>query len=349
MFEDLLRYLGMRLNLKHQLIWPPIMSILILCGMVVFLQWADEKQPLGSMNWVLGVGLALLGGTTLITLVKCLQVGSKVEKVTDGFRNQQHGKFSMIQEKPPRNELGDLIIMANQMITLFESTVDELKIVHASRKAMVAELVIGLSERINDPLTVISGHAQLLQSMLHEGIPKDRAIQASKLIELHAQKIEGIVNQLQSHGNHSGQRQPTTVNFYGIFSDVISLFKPKLQHHDIKLTESCPSEVDMECLPSEVYQIFMILLSEAVSTVANLDRRVIRVNALTNPENVSLMIYFSGHLSPNTSTFSESSIRKLIDRHGGLFRVEKLQDSTSYILDLSRRYRPKDPLPGQAA
>ena len=156
----------------------------------------------------------------------------------------------------------------------------EEQFVQAAKLAALGELVAGVAHEINNPLSAISGHAQLL--MLH---PDDMVRQDGTVIQDMVQRMSRIIRSLRSFAKSAGDRdalqKPSDLN--GVVHSALEVIGSRLRSHDVEigltLADNIPPIVINQ---GEIEQVIVNLLVNADQALRDVEASTRRVHITTS-------------------------------------------------------------------
>jgi len=209
---------------------------------------------------------------------------------------------------------------------------------HSHRLATVGRLAAGAAHEINNPLTVISLNAQMLDGILKK---KERDPQVNKRLRTISEQIERISKIIQDLMGFAHPSQPDFrhAGVSDIMEKVLSVLQDRVSLAGIKIINNIPSELPpVHVDPLQIEQVFMNLLINA--THAMPDGGKISLTAISQEGFVETSITDTGIgiskenlgkiFDPFFTTKKEGEgtglglaiCHSIVDHNGGVMRVE---------------------------
>jgi len=171
------------------------------------------------------------------------------------------------------------------------------QLVASSKLSALGELSAALTHEINNPLGVILGRTEMLLDMTRDPalINWDQMRQMLQSIETTAKRIEKIMHTVRSlaHKSDAEAVQKTTIQV--LLDSVLDILGARLRRHEVKfdLVVESPN-LEIECRPTETFQILSNLLSNAIDAVRELDERWVRLEVTRQREGIHFCMIDSG-------------------------------------------------------
>ena len=189
----------------------------------------------------------------------------------------------------------------NERTAELQETLGELKKVHekllqGEKMHLLGELMAGIAHEINNPLSVVSGYAEMLAG---GGYPDP--VRAGKLISQQNQRVCSIVrNLLDFARNRPASYKPGSLNT--VLKNSEELIAAELRSLNIQLeTSISPDLPPMQIDSQQMEQVFINLLRNAGQALANQKgERRISVRAFTDGEWNAVLIRDNGPGIPET-------------------------------------------------
>ncbi|SMF49724.1 sensor histidine kinase [Pseudobacteriovorax antillogorgiicola] len=232
----------------------------------------------------------------------------------------------------------------------------EAKILANSKLSSLGEMAAGVAHEINNPLAIISGKSQQLLQLVERkrDTPEMMVSGLSKIVST-AERIAKIIRGLRSFSRNSEGDPMEPFALSQILDETLALCHEKLKYSGVALEWPEVDGIIVECRPTEISQILMNLISNALSEVENHQEPWIRIECQTTPDRVDILIVDSGKGIPTVvqekmmqpffttkelgqGTGLGLSISKgIADQHGGSLDYELFENHTCFRLSLPRK------------
>lgn len=227
--------------------------------------------------------------------------------------------------------------------------------IHQSRLASLGEMAGGIAHEINNPLSIISSKATLIQLILNVENPQlDRAkIELGKLIET-TFRIASIVKGLLTFARGDKDADFQNIAVEDVLHDVSLLCSEKAKARGIGLEFVSEKSLVVQGRSVQIAQVMMNLINNSMDAVVALSNPWIKVEArlIENGDKVRFSVTDSGlGLNPlqleklmqpffTTKTVGQGtglglSISKgLVEKHGGSLNYDNNSKNTRFYFDL---------------
>lgn len=243
----------------------------------------------------------------------------------------------------------------------FKEQVDEktLLAVQASKLASLEEMAGAMAHEINNPLTIIHGSADLLQTLLNNNmLTAEKAQLAIQRINKTVNRISKIIECLRAYSTTADYTQEY-IEVDDFVEDFVSLCGEHFYHAGITLTIS--DNNDSRVIygnASELNQVMMNLLFNSYDALKNQDEKWVRVYLKETETSYTIEVLDSGpgiplelHKKVLEPFFTTKSIgegtglglsisRSLILKNNGNIAVNPDRPNTSFIITLPKPEEP---------
>jgi signal transduction histidine kinase/CheY-like chemotaxis protein len=222
-------------------------------------------------------------------------------------------------------------------------------LIQSEKLASLGETIAGIAHEINNPMTSILSHAQLLT--LHRGGPADEA--SISTIVLEAKRTADLVKNLLAFSRKES-KQREVIGAYELIKQAVNLKRYQFRVNNIQLVVE-PSDVPLPVLVTaqQMQQVLLNLLNNAEQAISkNGNPGIIRVDARRLGERVFINVSDNGagipaHILPfifdpffTTKNLGEgtglglSIAHTLIENHGGGISAKSVPGSTVFTIEL---------------
>lgn len=169
---------------------------------------------------------------------------------------------------------------------------------------LLSEISPGIIHNINNHIAFISGSAYLLRKYLEEEYnnqPQNdsikNALKYSEKIASHSDMIAKIIKSIKMLAYPNSMKlNKETYNLLSILENTKYLLEDNLKINDIKLTINCKENINIECLPELLIQVFINIIKNSCESIStqNLDERWINIESWVKENKVFISFTDSG-------------------------------------------------------
>ncbi len=233
----------------------------------------------------------------------------------------------------------------------------EKQLTEADKMATLGQMASEIGHEINNPLSLIRLHSEVLQTRLDE-LPVElrKSFEAAfNGIVTGYDRIGKIVKALRTFARSGAGDPMARVQVADLLTDFQELARPKLKASRLKLDISFPQdpELAVHCRTSEILQILLNLVNNAVDATALLSERWIRIELQCPPGHVEIRVIDSGTGIPASvaqkifdpffttkpvgkgTGLGLSISRRIAEAHGGTLFVDEQCPHTCFVLRLA--------------
>lgn len=210
-------------------------------------------------------------------IVSYLGVPLQVEKRTIGVIDVATREARLFTDEEINffNTLASHAAVAIENARLYEQTIHQLdqlretqdRLVETERRAAIGELVAGLAHEINNPLTAIVGHSQLLLETIPMGSSTESWRGELDTISVAAQRIARIVQEFIKLSHVEGGHAESA-NLREIVHNAVEKFETREDSQDVALIEALPPEpLWVRASPQLIDQVMNNILTNALEAM----------------------------------------------------------------------------------
>jgi signal transduction histidine kinase len=246
--------------------------------------------------------------------------------------------------------LADRLRLANRELASHRAA-----IVQAEKIAALGRMAGELAHEINNPLAIIHGHASLIRR--DPNLPQVAEFAAT--IENTANRISKVVKGMRSLSRDSRRDPLQPVAFDAILQDALALCRENARSRGVQLDASQAQNITLRCRSSEICQVLVNLISNALDAVEGRDGARVWVETLSRDERVEVSVLDNGPgvppdararlLEPFFTTKAPgkglglglSISRTIVEGHGGELWYDERSRFTrfAFTVPVQNRYR----------
>lgn len=232
-----------------------------------------------------------------------------------------------------------------------------LRLIEASKMSALGEMAASIAHEINNPLNIISGSAEQLQRVLESPeLGPEIAPRLAESMMRHVFRIKKIVHGLRNFTRDSSQDPFQEARLKSVIEDTIVLCQDRFRSHGIVLTVAdVPDDLVVECRPTQLMEVLLNLLNNALHAVEEGAVRNVAVTAEDSGESVEVCVTDSGPgvdpeiedklfeplvttKQPGKGTGLGLSISKrIIESHHGTISYTRVDGQTHFKISLPKR------------
>ena len=245
-----------------------------------------------GMGTLVSLGIALLALMVVFKGQVQKQVVEPVEHMVRDVETRDTGERADCLAIPDMPELGLLARTINNYLRQLEAEQKRLRemdrhLVQAERMASVGIVASGIVHNLRSPLTAISGYAQLLEK-------KDPDQPGLAQIVDAAQQMDRMIEEILARGRATAATEQTDLN--ALLTRELSFLQADLTFkHEVE-KELCLAEdlPPVECVYTDLSQVFANLLRNAVDAMRGSERKKLRVATMAVDGSVAVEVADTG-------------------------------------------------------
>jgi C4-dicarboxylate-specific signal transduction histidine kinase len=218
-------------------------------------------------------------------------------------------------------------------------------------------MAASIAHEINNPLNIISGSAEQLQRVLESPqLGPEIAPRLAESMMRHVFRIKKIVDGLRNFTRDSSQDPFQDARLKAVIEDTIVLCQDRFRSHGIALSVAdVPDDLVVECRPTQLMEVLVNLLNNALHAVEEGAVRNVAVTAEDLGESVEVRVTDSGPgvdpaivdklfeplvttKQPGKGTGLGLSISKrIVESHHGTISYARVDGQTQFKICLPKR------------
>lgn len=239
-----------------------------------------EKQQSGSLiRYILGAALTGLACLSIGLLFAHRWIAAPLEKIASGCTRIANGDTTWRLAPATRwdDDFHELVEGVNHMANRFQESEENLQqkvrerseqLMRSQRLANVGFLAAGVAHEINNPLTAISMAADSLELRLSDYVDLDSndggdLLERVAMIRRESRRCGDITARLLDF-SRGDRGQPVLTNLTELVHEVMAMVSHLGRFSDRSIEFDCNSDVTAEVIPSQIKQVILNLVSNAL-------------------------------------------------------------------------------------
>lgn len=139
------------------------------------------------------------------------------------------------------------------------------QLVQAGKLASTGQLAAGVAHELNNPLTTVSGYAQLLLKRLNK---KDSNYKKIEAMAEEANRCKTIIKNLLDFSRPAERKNYQALNVNIPLKNILSLVGEQMRLQNVRITKNLSSHLPrIKANPSQLEQVFMNIVSNALDSM----------------------------------------------------------------------------------
>ncbi|HET9241564.1 MAG TPA: ATP-binding protein [Oligoflexus sp.] len=230
---------------------------------------------------------------------------------------------------------------------------------HASKLAALGEMAGSIAHEINNPLAIIQGYSEILQTKLKRGQYESGDItHGLNRIEQTCRRISAIIVSLRSYARNDSTSQVVSCSVREVVGETLELCREGLRDRDIQVEWETDRVPDISIIVNKagLMQVLLNLIANARDAIAALPTRWIRISIEESQQGsaVSIRVSDSGHGIPKElqekimlpffttkpigkgTGLGLSISRNLMQSMGGDLDLDRTDEHTSFLIRVKK-------------
>jgi len=179
-------------------------------------------------------------------------------------------------------------------------TEQQAKMANSARLSALGVMASGIAHEINNPLAIISTGVEQLESLAEDPARERERLQTViQIIRRNCERIQRIIRGLRGLSRDASRDPFVTAAFKTVITDTMELCRERFRTRGVDLQIIIPSDdCEIECRPSQLCQVLLNLLNNALDAVENLDDKWVKVEVASNGDRIQIAVTDSGRVMP---------------------------------------------------
>lgn len=227
------------------------------------------------------------------------------------------------------------------------------QIIAASRLSSLGEMAAGLAHEINNPLSMISSKVNVMLDRSTKGNLDDATMaDGLKKIDATVLRIANLVRGLKTFSRDATKDPLLPASIREIVNDSTGLCGDRFKKQGVLLTVVCTTDAEVMCRASQLTQVLVNLMTNALDAVETLSEKWTRIFVESDGTVVRIKVVDSGHgieadiigkiLDPFFTTKDSgkgtglglSISKSIMDEHNGNLFYDSSAHNTTFVVEL---------------
>lgn len=172
-----------------------------------------------------------------------------------------------------------------------KSKLERAKAQHSAKLASLGEMAAGIAHEINNPLSIISGSAQLLEQYANN---PEKLFEKKLSIISATERISKIVYGLRKFSRTSYKNKYSIKSVSHIIEECLILTDAKAKRHSVALIFNKVSDSNVECDEIEISQVFINLINNGIDAAMSQDEKWVQIKLFDFEDHIIIRFSDSG-------------------------------------------------------
>jgi signal transduction histidine kinase/integral membrane sensor domain MASE1 len=175
----------------------------------------------------------------------------------------------------------------------------QMQIMHSSRMASVGVMAAGMAHEINNPLTIITGRAQLILKHLETGnVPVAALRESTQIIKQTVDRIARIVRGLRSFSRGGEGDSFLLASVPDIIQSTAEFCSERFKKHGVELRVKPVPAIELGCREVQVSQVLLNLINNGFDAASAQPEKWVEVEVIDGDEVIEFRVTDSGRGIP---------------------------------------------------
>lgn len=225
------------------------------------------------------------------------------------------------------------------------------RLAHTSKLASMGEMASGVAHEINNPLSIITGSASVINKSLDN---HDRVTNEVDRIKKSVDRISKIIIGMRKFSRKSEKLTKSYHSLSSLVDESLLIINTKLKEHNVPIEVIEFNPITIYCDELKISQIIVNLISNAIDESSKQENPWIKIKAFTDNSNVNIIVIDSGHgikkeiqdklFNPFFTTkdigkgtgIGLSISKSLAEEHDGSLEYKLIDGHTAFVLKVPK-------------
>lgn len=195
-------------------------------------------------------------------------------------------KYVINSAEVETNEIGEAVKFFGIIQDITEQTIQHnlvneqnMRLASINNYVAIGEMAGGVAHEINNPLAIIKGKLDVIESSIRNEIPSDHKIfEHLKSVDKAVQRVVVVVNSLKRISEYKIDSKLIELNLEEVIKDAIALCLEKITSRDVKFSMNLQGNIQVKGRRAELVQVVLTLLYNAYDVASELDEKWIKLD-----------------------------------------------------------------------
>lgn len=152
---------------------------------------------------------------------------------------------------------------------------------NSSKLASLGEMAGGMAHEINNPLTIIQLHSDMLKKAIKtDTLDKEVALKRLGLVSDSLHKVSKVITNLKHFSRDTSQDPIAAVSIKDVVEQTLSFCKVRFADHGIQIGETDIPDFNVQCRPMQLSQAILNLLNNSFESLIRDNKKEKMINIL---------------------------------------------------------------------